>query len=178
MVHPISALGHKRTIRLTSAYSQRGDGAFKIPPQQSHELPGCNFAVQRKLAEQVGGFHPDLDRSGAGMLGGGDWEFGEKLTKAGANVWYVPECGIQHLISAHKLSKQGMRDRWWGMGATQRMMARIRGDDEPGFYSQFRNWVKVCRLLLASWVFRIAGNSSGGLQRELQARRHIGFLTQ
>lgn len=113
---------------VTSAYSRKGERALVLAAAQGHELPGCNFAVRRRVAQQVGGFHPALDRNGNGMLAGGDFEFGKRIVRRGAVVLYVPGCRVDHLISRRKMSKEGLRERWHGTGKTIKLVRKIHGD--------------------------------------------------
>ncbi|HEX2256967.1 MAG TPA: glycosyltransferase [Afifellaceae bacterium] len=117
---------------VTSAYSRKGDRLLIVPRDRAHELPGCNFAVRLRLAREVGGFHPALDRSGDGMLAGGDFEFGKRLRRCGARVVYVPGCRVDHFVSRGKMSKIGLRQRWYGLGQTERAIAALLGEQRSG----------------------------------------------
>lgn len=159
---------------VTSAYSRKGGLMLVLPPERRHELPGCNFAVRRMLAIEVGGFHPALDRAGEGMLAGGDFEFGMRLADREAQCVYVPDCSIRHLISQRKMSKIGLRQRWRGLGATAKAIERMRA--EPvAMWRRGRLLLRMHRLRLRAK--RLAARSPDVAFRwELEALRLDGFL--
>lgn len=169
----------ERMLRsVSSAYSQKGEYIILIPPEQGHELPGCNFAVCREVAIKIGGFHPALDRSSCGMLAGGDSEFGERLARNGHRIAYSPDCKIHHLVSSHKLSKQGLRARWHGLGATNRAMEKLRGDEKPliGRSSRLHLSLRMVNLFGRSLYFSVLGDISASFRWELEALRLKGYL--
>ena len=159
---------------VTSAYSRKGEKLMLLPPARGHEVPG-NFAVLRRAAEEVGGFHPKLSRCGKGMLAGADTEFGEKLVLLGKRVAYAPRCGIRHFISRKKLSNAGLRARWEGLGASRRARMRLRGD-EPSLMRKFRLFARMNRFFLWSFRCRLAGDLPTALHWELKGLGLRGFL--
>lgn len=163
---------------VSSAYSQKGEHFILVPPKQGHELPGCNFAVRREVAMKLGGFHPALDRSGRGMLAGGDSEFGERLARNGYRIAYSPQCKIHHLVSCHKLSKEGLRARWKGLGATARAMEKLRGDEKRliGQSGRLHLSIRMMRLFSRSLWFSVLGDTNTSFRWELEARRLKGYL--
>jgi glycosyltransferase involved in cell wall biosynthesis len=159
---------------VTSAYSRKGDRSFVLPSDQAHELPGCNFAVKRALAMELGGFHPALDRAGDGMLAGGDFELGMRLAERGARMVYAAECAIQHLISQRKMSRPGLQQRWRGLGVTAKALCQIRGET-IAFSRKFRLFLRMHRF---RWrAKRLAGPSPEAAFRwELEALWLDGLL--
>ena len=160
---------------VTSAYSQKGDKLIVVPAHRAHELPGCNFGVRRDAAFEAGGFHPALDRCGAGMLAGGDWEFGEKLVQLNKQVVYSPRCRIQHLISRKKLSREGLRARWKGNGATMYALKLLRGDDLSS-RRRLHLFLRMIRLFGRSLHYRIIGKDALAFRWELEALLLYGLL--
>lgn len=116
---------------VTSSYSRRGNEVHLIASASSHQLPGCNFGVWRSVLCALGGFHPDLDRSGSGMLAGGDTEFGRRMVAAGGTTLYIPGCSILHFVSDAKISFRGLEQRWLGLGRTQRAIKALSGESVP-----------------------------------------------
>lgn len=167
------------TVRMiesvTSAYSRKGNELIVLPHEKAHELPGCNFAVLRRVALQLGGFHPSLDRCGSEMLAGGDWEFGERLARSDRKVAYAPGCGIRHLISRHKISREGLRARWEGGGATRRTTMLLRGEQLP-FGRRLRFLLRMLRYFGRVARFRLLGDPKEAFRWELETLSLRGLL--
>ena len=160
---------------VTSAYSQKGNTPVLLPTDRAHELPGCNFAVRRQVALSAGGFHPSLDRSRYGMLAGGDWEFGQRLAWKGHRIVYSPTCRVRHLVSRSKLSKEGMRARWEGIGSTKRVMEGLRGDERT-LGERLRLALRMGRFYGRALRYRLVGNERSSFHWELEALRLKGYL--
>lgn len=172
---PASWLTPRMIESVTSAYSRKGDRIMIVSADRAHELPGCNFGVLRHVAQEAGGFHPALDRSGAGMLAGGDWEFGQRLVRLGKRVVYSPQCRIRHFISKHKISREGLRARWEGSGATAGAMMRLQGQVIP-FPRRLRLFIRMNRFFVRSWRYRVAGDETIAFHWELEALNLRGLL--
>ena len=155
-----------------SDYSRKGHASLVLPSQVAHEIPGCNFGVSRDVALDIGGFHNALDRVGAGLLAGGDTEFGIRLVKAGKRVVYEPGCRIEHLISLEKLERAYLRHRANGLGLTS---ARLRSMHGPHW--QVRDWLRASKRamgLYARWQLqRLMGRRALAFEWELRTRRHV-----
>jgi len=166
----------KRMIEsVTSSYSQKGDQLILVPKEHAHELPGCNFAVMKSAALEAGGFHPSLDRCGAEMLAGGDWELGERLVSLRKKIAYSPKCRIRHLISKNKISLDGLRSRWEGMGATSGALAKIRGD-VLRLPKRIHLTMRMMRFFARCCRYRVSGNVPESFRWELEALHLKGFL--
>jgi len=174
-VDPPEWMTERMIESVTSAYSRKGDEVMVLPAERAHELPGCNFAVRRTVALDSGGFHPSLDRCGTGMLAGGDWEFGERLARSGRKVVYAPGCRIRHLISRNKISRDGLRARWEGSGATGRAMMQLRGESLPG-RRRVRFFLRMVRFFGRVIRYRVAGNRREAFRWELEALSLRGLL--
>lgn len=160
---------------VSSTYSQKGKNLILVPPERAHELPGCNFAVRREVGLKLGGFHPALDRSGRGMLAGGDWEFGERLVRNGYSTAYSPKCMIYHLVNSHKLSKPGLRARWQGLGATARALEKLRADEKP-IGRRIHLALRMARLFVRSTRYSMVGDDKAAFRWELEACQLKGYL--
>jgi glycosyltransferase involved in cell wall biosynthesis len=159
---------------VTSTYSRKGDRMMLLPRDVAHEVPGCNFGVRKSVALEIGGFNNSLDRIGAGLLAGGDWEFGLRLVAAGRGVIYHPQCTIRHIITEEKLSRKYLRKRWAGAGAT----ARVFQNPRLPFSRRIRYLSGVIRLMGASILHGVRGNTDIAFQRELEARRAWTYLKE
>lgn len=172
---PPDWLSRRMIESVTSSYSQKGDNLILLSKGQANELPGCNFAVLKHVALEVGGFHPSLDRCGTAMLAGGDSEFGERLAMAGKRVAYSPGCSIRHLISRSKISRAGLRARWEGSGATRRAMMRIRGED-IAFLKKVHLTLRMLRLYGRATRSAMFGDVHAAFQWELEALSLRGLV--
>jgi len=134
-----------------SWYSRRGDVPFRFEAAGGAFLPGCNFAVRKSVAEEIGGFRPDLDRCGKEMLAGGDTEFGYRLVESGKQGWYEPRCSIRHAVTLDKLGKPALRRRAGGTGITQAALEIIGTGRRP---LRKREWIRTAKSLIVFilWV--------------------------
>jgi glycosyltransferase involved in cell wall biosynthesis len=160
---------------INSSYSQKGENILLLPPESAHEVPGCNFGVRKSVALEVGGFDNSLDRAGKGLLAGGDTEFGLRLCGARRRVVYHPRCAIAHIITAEKLSRSYLKERWMGLGATQ-WIFETRAGHQPGLKRRIRLALRAVRLGLRSCRHRLAGNIPLSFQYELETRRLVSYL--
>jgi GT2 family glycosyltransferase len=158
-----------------SPYSRKGSQPMLLPGELAHEIPGCNFAVRRQVATEIGGFDNRLDRVGKGLLAGGDWEFGRRLARAGKRVAYHPGCAIVHVITAEKLTRSYMRRRWYGVGATERAM-QVFLDGRASRNNGVRRLRRALRLAARSGWARLTGRRALAFQREVEAFRELGYL--
>lgn len=173
---PPSWMTQRLIESVTSAYSKKGESVHLLDRTVAHELPGCNFGVKKELAVRLGGFHPSLDRSGAGMLAGGDTEFGRRITQSGGRVLYVPGCRISHLVSRHKTSFRGLARRWYGLGQTERAMQVIAGSRRRPRETLGRIRFVVVSAFMAL-LHLLSGNRGVAAQRTMAALRTLGYLT-
>ncbi len=156
---------------ISSGYSRKGDHPLLLPAGSAHELPGCNLGITREMATRLDGFRTHLDRSGEGMLAGGDTDFGQRLVAAGGRTAYHPHCWVQHVMVPEKLSKNYLRRRAFGLGATaRRMRSRI-----PSSWSRLRSVLGVGRLWASALWSQLTQNPQA-FNRELAARQACGYL--
>ena len=81
--------------------------------EERHRIPlGANMAVRRSLVDAVGGFHPQLGRTGGSLLGQEQAEFFCRTRDAGAYGLYVPAMELQHHVPAARLTRKYFR-KWW-----------------------------------------------------------------
>ena len=92
--------------------------------QPSTPFYGGNFAVRRRLIEDIGGFDTQLGRKGNANNGGEDTEFYRRLLDAGRRIRWVPEAVIQHRIEASKLKRGYFLDLHFRQGRTEGARAR------------------------------------------------------
>jgi glycosyltransferase involved in cell wall biosynthesis len=160
---------------VSSTYSRKGDRIMLLPRDVAHEVPGCNFGVRKSVAIEVGGFNNSLDRIGTALLAGGDFEFGRRLVSRGRRVVYQPRSAIRHVITTEKLSRNYLRKRWAGRGATARALEN--GSGCLPFLRRVRYLVGVVKLVAKSIVHWVRGNVGLAFERELEARRAWAYLS-
>lgn len=74
-------------------------------PLPRRQLPmGANFSARLELARKAGGFRTDLGRTGNTLAGSEDHDFIRRVAQSGAEVWFVPEACITHLIPGNRLT--------------------------------------------------------------------------
>ena len=160
---------------LCSSYSRKGSEMIVLPPETAHEVPGCNFAVSRKVAVELGGFNPEFGRLSGMRQSGDDFEFGQRLAATGKRVVYQPRCSIEHMITAAKLDKAWFRMRWYADGLANRQSNR-----NPAFmesaWGRTRAAAGILRLALLSIVCACAGRRAQSFEYELNARKALGYF--
>jgi GT2 family glycosyltransferase len=153
---------------VTSSYSLRGDSIRELTGGERHEIPGCNFAVRTGMGRKVGGFDTGFGRTEYGMLAGEDFEFALRVAKSGGTALYVPGCSILHLVNNAKLSREGLRARWRGLGATDKRIREMHSSTRrlPLIQARLRVW----RYLLRSGLLGLSG-SPAAFRWRLEAER-------
>lgn len=115
----------------TIAVKDHGAGEFIFEDEQKTPL-GVNMAVRRSLIERIGGFRPDLGRSGASLLGQEQAEFFYRSRHAGARGLYLPAMILDHEVSASRLTFDYYRRWWYWKGVSHSRLHRIHGRTELG----------------------------------------------
>jgi glycosyltransferase involved in cell wall biosynthesis len=159
---------------VSSPYSQKGDSMILLPDSCAHEVPGCNFGVRKAVAVEVKGFDTSLGRVGKSLLAGEDFEFGQRLVRAGKRVVYHPECSIRHVITEEKLSKSYLRRRWYGFGATQRALEHTTKKSRGR--RRIRAFVGATRLAVRAALSRLTKPAPVAFEHELEAWRAWGYI--
>jgi glucosyl-dolichyl phosphate glucuronosyltransferase len=93
---------------------------------------GVNMAVRRSLIARVGGFHPDLERSGSSLMGQGQAEFFFRTRAAGIRGLYVPEMKLKHHVPASRMTRKYYRRWWYWKGIARARMQAIHPVSELG----------------------------------------------
>lgn len=150
-----------------SWYSRRGNAPFRFEAAGDSFLPGCNFAVRKSAAEEVGGFRPDLDRCGEEMLAGGDTEFGYRLLESGKQGCYEPRCSVGHAVTLDKLGKAALRRRVAGLGRTWAVMEIMRSGPRP---IRIREWCGGLKPVAFCLACAVSGDLNRAFELELDAR--------
>jgi glucosyl-dolichyl phosphate glucuronosyltransferase len=160
---------------ITSDYSRRGPEILLLSGEARHEVPGCNFGVRKAVALDVGGFRPEFGRCATTNVAGEDFDFGDRLVLAGKRVVYQPRCAVGHVISAQKLTKRWLRQRWHGDGVARRLKFREHGGRMSAARA-LRAAAGIVRRGLAALVLRLRGDRSGAFREVLEMVRAWGYL--
>lgn len=94
-------------------------------------LVGANMAVPRRVLQEVGGFHPGLDRVGTNMLSSGDVFLQEQILIRGHPIVYHPAMAVWHVVTPSRLTKAWFRRRYYWQGVSDAVMQLIRDDPAP-----------------------------------------------
>jgi glycosyltransferase involved in cell wall biosynthesis len=88
-----------------------GDRTLQYGRDYDGVMMGGNAVVRRAIGHSVGWYNADLGRVGT-QAGSGceDVDFFERLMRAGARGYYVPELAIYHYIPPHRLTKRYHRE--------------------------------------------------------------------
>jgi len=107
------------------------NGAHEIPDVRVEWLAGANMALPKRVLEEIGGFHPGLDRVGHNMLSSGDVYLERQVRDHGYRVWYEPRMSIGHAVTASRLTKDWFRRRYYWQGISDTVIHLIDHDPTP-----------------------------------------------
>ena len=111
-------------------------------------LVGANIAFPRRVLEQLGGFHPALDRSGTQMLSSGDVYLQRLILEAGYPCYYQPRAAVRHLVPAGRLTKRWFVSRYYWQGVSDAVMEILH--DRPSGSARRRSALGRAAKLLRS----------------------------
>lgn len=96
-----------------------------IPDLRREWLVGANMAAPKAVIEEVGGFHPWLDRVGANLLSSGDVHLQMEVVRRGYRCLYVPAMAIAHLAPPSRLTQAWFIKRFYWQGVSDAVMEII-----------------------------------------------------
>lgn len=171
---PLPAYATPTVLQLiSSTYSLKGEVPILLERERAHEITGCNFGIRRAVLRELGGFDPSLDRVGAGLLSGGDWELGWRLAGAGKSVVYHPGCSIDHVIHAGKLERPYLLRRAFGDAVSRTAIAAKHGRP-VSVARRLRMGARALRLWGRFTMSSMAGRAGEALEQRLQIQACIG----
>jgi len=115
----------------TIAVKDHGRAPFVFEERKKTPL-GVNMAVRRSLIDRIGGFRPDLGRSGKSLLGQEQAEFFYRSRHAGARGLYVPDMVVDHVVPAARLTRRYFRRWWYWKGVSHARLHNIHHETELG----------------------------------------------
>jgi GT2 family glycosyltransferase len=89
------------------------------------------MAVSKNALEEVGGFHPWLDRVEDKLLSSGDVFLQKEIVRRGYRSLYVPEMAIDHLVPASRLRQEWFLQRFYWQGISDAVMHLIELSPSP-----------------------------------------------
>lgn len=147
----------------TIAVKDHGTEPFVFEDQRKTPL-GVNMAVRRSLIERIGGFRPDLGRSGASLLGQEQAEFFYRSREAGARGLYVPAMVLDHEVPASRLTFDYFRRWWYWKGVSHSRLHRIHGRTELGLeLARTPHLAGVPRFILSSLARHLVAAGLGAI---------------
>lgn len=147
----------------TIAVKDHGSEPFIFEDRRKTPL-GVNMAVRRSLIERIGGFRPDLGRSGASLLGQEQAEFFYRSREVGARGLYVPEMVLDHDVPASRLTFDYFRRWWYWKGVSHSRLHRIHGRTELGLeLSSLPHVAGVPRFIVQSLVRHLSSAAIGAI---------------
>ncbi|HWY60245.1 MAG TPA: glycosyltransferase [Terriglobales bacterium] len=93
---------------------------------------GTNMAFRRTIFEKYSGFRRDLGPHPGSEIRGEDTEFGNRLLRAGEQLWYEPSAVVYHQVPPYRLRQQYFLT-WW--------FDKARGDIRESGIPQGTRWV-------------------------------------
>jgi GT2 family glycosyltransferase len=102
-----------------------------LPDLRQEWLVGANLAVPRTVLDEVGGFHPGLDRVGNAMLSSGDVFLEAEIARRGYPIVYYPAMAVRHHVPAFRLRKEWFRRRYYWQGISDAVMRLIAAKPSP-----------------------------------------------
>lgn len=159
----------------TIAIQNHGSESFIY--EEGRKVPlGANMAVRRGMFELIGGFRPDLGRTGGRLVLG--QEVPELLLRAraaGLRGLYVPVMQIHHHIPAGRLTPRYFRKWWFGKGVSRAALDRMQPVTEMGVDLRITPHVLgVPRFMYGSALRDVAGM----IRERLSGRPEAAFRHQ
>ncbi|HYN63294.1 MAG TPA: glycosyltransferase, partial [Candidatus Limnocylindrales bacterium] len=124
------------------------NGPHAIADLRQEWLVGANLAFPRAVLEQVGGFHPALDRAGNNLLSSGDVYLQRLILDAGYSCYYQPGARVQHRVPAARLERRWFVRRYYWQGVSDAVMEILH--ERPSRAARRRAALRRAAGLLAS----------------------------
>jgi glycosyltransferase involved in cell wall biosynthesis len=141
-------------------------------------LVGSNMALPKPLLEEVGGFHPWLDRVGSNLLSSGDVFLQKEVMRRGHRCLYRPSMAIKHLVPGSRLNHNWFFRRYYWQGVSDAVMHLIENTPSPAERVQaaLARGGKLSRLENGSPSLRTATNSPEEFSATCMALIDVGFV--
>lgn len=134
---------------------------------------GGNMAFRREVFDRFGLFNPELGRVGDRLIGGEESDLFERLARAGAKCYYVPDAVMWHLIPARKLTREYLQNLSYNIGVSQRRRAELAGRVAGLYLREAMKWgatlvialfwLLTLRSAKALWLIRLRYGITRGI---------------
>jgi glucosyl-dolichyl phosphate glucuronosyltransferase len=165
--------------RMGGTIAVKDHGAEPFVFEERGKIPlGVNMTIRRELVERIGGFHPDLGRKGASLLGQEQADFFYRSRRAGARGLYVPAAALDHAVPASRLSRSYFRRWWYWKGLSHARLHALHGATELGVDLRTAPRVAgVPRYVIRSLARHFAGWLAAALlARQQQRAEHLCMM--
>jgi GT2 family glycosyltransferase len=97
------------------------EGRFFGPGENPY---GVNMSVRKEWALAVGGFDPQLGRTGSNLISNEELGFFSRLAGLGGRCWYAPGSAVLHHVSPERVSLRWLLRRAWAQGRSDLIAKR------------------------------------------------------
>jgi glycosyltransferase involved in cell wall biosynthesis len=116
---------------------------------------GCNMSVRRDVAQQIGGFHPELGRKKSGLISNEEKLFFRQIHAHGDQVAYAQEALVYHVVPWSRLTKTFFLRRAYAQGISDIIFLNA---TKPGGQTFLWNLRQVATgMLRTGWALVVAG---------------------
>lgn len=141
----------------TLAILDYGTEPFIFEDRQRVPL-GANMAVRSSLIARIGGFDPQLGRTGTTLLGQEQAEFFCRSRADGARGLYVPAMSLHHHVPSWRLTREYFRRWWYWKGVSKCRLEQRHPVTELGIdMSRVRKLAGIPHFMLGSALRDAAG---------------------
>lgn len=140
-------------------------------------LHGAGLVLSRESIQRSGWLdHPVVpDRRGNELVSGGDNEMSLRARAGGGELWYVPQCRLDHHIGADRMGLRYVARLSYRLGQSKPVLAAL-----PWDRTSFRLWLRLWGRVLISiaWIGRSAlGLAVRAPRRDPRYRRQVVRIT-
>jgi glycosyltransferase involved in cell wall biosynthesis len=153
---------------LAQWYGSLEYGDEPCPFPDPHGPYGVNMSVRRAAARAVGGFDPQLGRSGSRLLSGEEPDLTRRLVAAGWAIRYVPAAGLVHAVTPERIDRRWVLRRGWAQGVTNARLEVLA--ENPTRAGRVRAALKEASDAHRYWRDRRADGADGADGAELLAQ--------
>lgn len=142
--------------------------------KETEEVYGCNFAVHRSTALELGGFSVGFGFTGENLLPGEDIDYCLRVRAAGHKVMYTPSAIVRHKVSRSRLTKE-----WFLRRTRQQGRAAVLIGTVPKEHSDILKCVdEYADTKAASFLLGLRGRSDAAFHHLLHAQYLAGQLDE
>jgi len=157
-------------------FAEQNHGNFQ---QQVTFLAGAGLVVNRLALSACGWVDAPIlaDRVGEKLVSGGDVEIVLRIAGIGRELWYVPQCVLNHRIPARRFSPRYLSDINRNLGISQALADALVSEDPISSWL-FESIFKVAKqtLALAQVTFDVARQRRALVEIFIQASFRLGQL--